>query len=386
MESDASGVLIPELNASAVRSLVSLFDEQQCLFGRRIEVPEHGPRGKEISARDSLIALLGLQRLAESGARVDLDINAVQNVIFKDAGWVETAGDLGLLSWVAALCCSERLPQLFSDFDFDKVLNTYRDARIRSTRGLAWLLSGIAHARAARPRTGIDLTDVAVEAYHLLLDNQSEYGLFSHSGSTRPISDIVSKRFGTFEDQMYTIYALTAFARAFETDEPLDSALMCANRVCDLQGNGGQWWFLYDTRRGCVASRYPVRSAHQDGIGPAALLALEDVTGQSFRAAVWHGLSWLSDNELGIDFRGFDQISRSDAVDRRALSRHWETVRSYLRIPQNGTPEDLRIRCQVCTDHFGWLLYAFGNFGLPRMGMSALGGCNLHAENAHSSN
>jgi hypothetical protein len=387
LETHTGGLVIPELNALAVRSLLSLLDEQQGLFAHRIEGPVHGVCSKETAARYSMIALLGLERLAQSGARVDLNTIAIQNTVFKDAGSIASAGDLGLLTWVMALCNSGRLPQLFSDFDFDKVLSTFGDARRRSTRGLAWFLSGIAHAQAAGTRSAVDLTDVAVETYHLLLDNQSEYGLFRRCGMARSIREIVATRFGTFEDQMYAIYALTAFARAFEIDEPLESALMCANCVCDLQGDGGQWWHLYDTRRGRVASRYPVCSAHQDGIGPVALLALEDVTSQSFQEAVWDGLSWICDNELGVDLNGLDRGLLLDAIDRRAVSRHWETVCSYLRMPQNGTPKDLRIRRDGRPDHFGWLLYAFGNFGLPKAGVApTIDTGDLHAKAVHGNN
>jgi hypothetical protein len=378
------GLVIPELNTLAVRSLISLFDEQQGLFRRSTEVAVYG---KEVNTRDSMIALLGLQRLAESGTGVDLDTAAVQNAISKDTAWIRTAGDLGLLTWVTALCRSERLPELFRNFDFDKVLDTSGDARKRNTRGLAWFLSGIAHAQAASTGIEFDLTDVAVKTYRLLLDNQSEYGLFRHSGANRPIRDVGSRRFGTFEDQMHAIHALTAFARAFEIDEPLESALMCANCVRDLQGDRGQWWYLYDTRRGCVARRYPVCSANQDGIGPAALLALEKVTSQSFQAAVWHGLSWISDNEMGIDLRGFDGDSMAEAIDRRAVGRHWETVRSYLRVRQSAAPKDLRIRREVRADHFGWLLYAFGNCGLSKTTMAcATGNRTSDAETIYDSN
>jgi hypothetical protein len=381
------GLVIPELNSLAVRSLISLFDEQRGVSYSRLETLEHGPWRNQITSKDSMIAVLGLQRLAESGARVNLDTTAIQTAIFKDAASIGSAEHLGLLTWVTALCRPEWLPQLFSGCDFDKVLNCYGDARLKNTRGLAWLLSGIAHAQSANPRAAVDLVDVAVDTYHLLLENQSEYGLFRHCGAPRSIRDIVSKRFGTFGDQMHAIYAFAAFARAFDIDEPLDSALMCANCVCGLQGDRGQWWFLYDTSRGSVASRYPVRSANQDGIGPAALLALGEVTNQSFQSAVWRGLSWIWDNELGADLRAVDQDVILDAIDRQAISRYWESARSYLRIPQKNPPKDLRIRHESRPDHPGWLLYAFGNFGLPiKETSSTIGVSGLHAENIHGSN
>jgi hypothetical protein len=358
---------LSELNSLALQSLVRLFDDQQKLFCRRIVLTERGLRREETSQRRTTVALLGLQRLRESGATFALDTPAIQNAILGDANWVESAGDLGLLTWFTAICAPERLPALLENFDFGKVLDSCLDARERRTRGLAWFLSGISHARRASPRTLPDLTDVAVEAYQLLLDNQGEQGLFGHLGSPRSLQEILSRRFGTFADQMYAIYALTAFAREFEIDEPLESALLCANSVCALQGDRGQWWFLYDTRRGCVASRYPVYSAHQDGKGPAALLALGQTTSRTFHAAVCKGLSWIAaNNELGVDLRSLDQALIWDSIEAGSwVTRHREMACSCLHLSQAPVAKSLRIRYEARPDHFGWLLYAFGEFGLP---------------------
>jgi hypothetical protein len=364
---------IPELNSLAVQSLISLFDEQQKSFCRRIELREHGFRREGISRRRTIIALLGLQRLAESGATIALDRVAIQDAISKDTGWVGTAADLGLLTWFTAICAPDRLPALLDKFEFDTVLHTCADVRKRHTRGLAWLLAGIAHARRVNLRTLPDLTDMAVEAYHLLLDNQSEQGLFAHLGSPRSIREIPSTRFGTFADQMYAIYALTAFAREFEIEEPLESALRCANSVCALQGDRGQWWFLYDTRRGCVANRYPVCSAHQDGTAPTALFSLQEATNQTFHAAVQNGLSWIAaNNELGVDLRSLDQSLIWDSIDARwRITRLRETACNYLHVSSPPRVKNLQIRYEARPDHFGWLLYAFGEFGLPNRATTA---------------
>ncbi len=357
---------ISELNFLAVQSLISLFDEQQRLFCRRAELTAQGLRRRGTSPRRSIIALLGLQRLAESGATFPLDVRAVQDATFEDISWVRSAGDLGLLTWLAAKHAPERLPRLFSHFDFDETLDVYTDARNKETRGLAWFLAGIAHARRVTPRELFDLTDVAVRAYQLLVDNQSEHGLFAHTGCPRSILDVGYSRFGTFADQMHAIYALTAFAREFDVAEPLEDALACANSVSALQGDRGQWWFLYDTRRGCVANRYPVHCAHQDGIGPAALLLLEEATSRPFRQAVRNGLSWIAgNNELGQDLRSFNRGLIWNSIESQwSICRHWETACSYLHVSSVPLVKKLRIRHDAYPDHFGWLLYAFGNFGL----------------------
>src|SRR6516165_2857724 len=96
---DVSGSVpeLPELNSLAVQSLISLFDEQQKLFCQRIELREYGFRREGTSRRRTMIALLGLQRLAESGATVALDRVVIQDAILGDTSWVGTGADLGLL-------------------------------------------------------------------------------------------------------------------------------------------------------------------------------------------------------------------------------------------------------------------------------------------------
>jgi hypothetical protein len=362
---------ISQLNSLAVQSLNSFFDEKERLFCQRIILTRYGFRREKTSRERTMIALLGLQRLVESGATHHFDVAAIQDAILKDTSWVASAGDLGLLTWFTAICAPEKLSTVLKGFDLDGALDTCVDARQGHTQALAWFLAGIAHARQARTRTHADLTDVAITAYRLLLSNQSENGIFGHRAFTRFVREIPSSRFGTFADQMFAVYALTTFAQAFEIEEPLEFALNCANAICALQGEMGQWWFLYDKRRGCVVQRYPVCSAHQDGTGPTALLALEEATSQSFHGAVWNGLSWIAaKNELGVDLRSLDQALIWDSIEtQRSITRHWETARSWLHISA-PLVKTLRIRYEARPDHFGWLLYAFGNFGLPKRGIS----------------
>jgi hypothetical protein len=363
---------ISELKSLAVQSLNSLFDEKERLFYQRIVLTKHGFHCERTSRRRTTIVLLGLQRLAESGATHAFDVAAIRDAILEDTNWVGSAGDLGLLTWFTAVCAPEHLSRVLKGFDLDGALDTFADGRQRHTQGLAWFLAGIAHARQACARTQADLTDVAVATYRLLLGNQSENGIFGHMAFRRSIGEIPSSRFGTFADQMFAVYALTTFAQAFEIEEPLEFALNCANSVCALQGEMGQWWFLYDKRRGCVVNRYPVYSAHQDGIAPTALLALEGVTSRSFHKPIWKGLSWTTGrNELGADLRSPDHALIWDSVERRRrITRYWEVVCSYSHISGEPPAKKLQIRCEARPDHFGWLLYAFGKFGLPKKAIS----------------
>jgi hypothetical protein len=360
---DGSVPEISELNSLAVQSLNLLFDEKERLFYQRIVLTEHGFRRERTSRRRTMIVLLGLQRLVESGATHGFDVAAIRDAVLEDTSWVASAGDLGLLTWFTAVCAPEQLSTVLKDFDLDGGLETYVDGRQGHTQGLAWFLAGIAHARQARARTNADLTDVAVAAYRLLLGNQSENGIFGHMAFPRSVREILSKRFGTFADQTFAVYALTTFAQAFEIEEPLEFALNCANTICALQGEMGQWWFLYDKRRGCVVKRYPVYSVNQDGTAPMALLALEKSSGLCFHMPIWKGLSWIAArNELRTDLRSPERALIWDRIELREwMTKYWEAALRFARILRTPQVGSLRIRYEARPDHFGWLLYALSN-------------------------
>jgi hypothetical protein len=357
---------IQALNALAVRSLRCLFDENEKLFSRRVAFAEDGFHHETTSRRRTIIALLGLKRLADTGAPQPFDLTAIQDAVLADTGWVKSIGDLGLLAWMTAEFAPDRLGELIRDFSFATALERYPDGGQACTTSLAWFLAGIAHVQLANAGAGSELTDVAVDAYHLMQDNQGECGIFGHAGCSGYLTRAFYNRFGTFADQIYSIYALSVFARAYQIEEPLASALSCGNTMRALQGDNGEWWFLYDKRRCCVANRYPVLSLHQEGTAPVGLFALEGSTGQSFSERVYKGLSWVSGtNELGDDLRNRERglIWDSMGPSKRRLN-YWEAVCSVLHISRGPHRQRLSIFHEARPDHFGWLLYAFGKFGV----------------------
>lgn len=360
---------IPELNALALRSLGILFNENGKLFSRSVAFDEKGAlHHQKPSPKRTIVALLGLQRLKESGESLPLDVPSICDVLLEDTSWVKSLGDLGLLTWFMAECKPDRLKNLFNEFSFGTAIEDYWDGRQGQTRGLAWFLSGIAHARLAHPQTAPDLIDVAVNTYHLLGDNYSDGGIFGHAALSGLLKRAFYKRFGTFSDQIFSIYALVIFARAFQIEEPLESALNCGNALRALQGELGQWWVLYDKRTCRVVNRYPVFSLHQSGTAPLGLFALGEATGQSFHESIYKGLTWITGaNELREDFRRPDRglISGSMRLQERAAN-YREAGLSLFNVSRGSRLDPLRIEYEVRPDHLGWLLYTFGRLGLPK--------------------
>jgi hypothetical protein len=366
---DSAGVValpgLPEicrLKSLAIKSLKYLFDEKENMFCGSAVRTRRGVYRESPSRKLTTIVLLGLERLAGSEATETFDLAAIRRALFADTSWIRSAEDFGLFVWCTALCAPDQFAAALNDFDWDKVVHTFADGRQGHTLGLTRLLTAIAHSRQVGAEIRTDLTDLAVAIYHSLRENQGGNGLFGHVAARQGIGGLFSGRFGTFADQMFAIYALVMFARAFDIDEPLEPALNCANAVCALQGPLGQWWSLYDKSRGCVAKRYPLYAVHQHGIAPLALRALEATSGISFEQPMRKGLIPIVGNRGSA---GLGNTENYEAWDRlelcNGMTAGWKATLEILHFSRNPRHERLRVRCEARPEHFGWLLYAFGD-------------------------
>ena len=360
----ASQLEVSALCSIAVKALVSLFDGTELLFSRRITLREGRFRQEAASQRRTVIALLGLQCFSDSGQRQPFDLASIENSVFQDKSWIEGVGDLGVLVQFAAKYSPDRLALLVDRFDLATALSSFPDGREARTAALSCFLAGISHAKLSSPDSLPDLTDAAVDIYRLLQENQGPGGIFAHAGFPSLLQQPFSNRFGTIADQMHAIYALTTFARAFGIEEPLADALNCANTIRALQGDKGQWWFLYDKRSSQIVNRYPVRSICQNGTAPMALLALAEATGQNFDDAICSGLSWVAGaNELAVDLRDWQHGIIWDSIEPRSrITNFCDSALNLIHRSRKSPDENLRVRFEARPDHFGWLLYALAGF------------------------
>ncbi|MGC2331971.1 MAG: hypothetical protein WA581_10995 [Candidatus Acidiferrales bacterium] len=357
---------IRKLNLLAARGLVQMFDAEKQLFCHRLVRTERGLVREGLSPRYTIMTLLGLRELEQAGGTSPFDTQVIYESLAHNTGWIRSIGDLGLMVWVTAAFAPDHLEALFRRTDLDAALDQYADARHARTTELAWFLSGLTHAAMTSRKRATDLTDLAVEAYHRMEQNQGEYGFFGHMAATKSVAGILRGRIGSFADQIYPVYAMSKFATAFEVEEPLDSALECASALCNAQGELGQWWWLYDSKTGRVSSRYPVYSVHQQGMAPMALLAVEEASQQSFKEFIYKGLRWIYDsNELGTDMRDLDHnLIWRCILPKRKQSKYWDTMLSVLRSPKENAPAGpLEILYEDRPYELGWLLYAFAKTG-----------------------
>jgi hypothetical protein len=287
------------------------------------------------------------------------------NSLLASPAWLDNIGDLGLLLWLCALLAPERYEEVYRRFNVATALDQYRDAQEGPTMELAWFLSGLAHGAMAGQPNMPGLTNLAHTSFGLIEKNQGRNGIFGHLASRRGITGALRGRLGSFADQVYPIYALSKFGRAFGNGEALQSAKECAQTICQLQGPLGQWWWHYDSQTGRVVGKYPVFSVHQDAMAPLALLALAESTEQDYTPCIFKGLSWIyGKNELNRDLC---ETSKNIVWRSIYLPKPKSYVMKAGRLlgfgPESSTPAGLRVDFEDRPYHFGWVLYAFAQYG-----------------------
>lgn len=340
-------------------------------------------RGRSI--RYAAITVLGARYLPEErqrrlfGGRTATEYTGV---LIRQVQQVTNLGDAALVAWAAA---ETRHPDLdvalvrlaaLDDLDTDLAGATGAARRPRYTVEAAWVLSALASARG---QADVEKAFQAARA-RLLQARIGRSPLFPHA--TGPgLLPWYRSHIGCFADQTYPLQAL---ARAHASGGPdgagdpeaLAAADACGARICELQGEGGQWWWHYDARRGSVVEGYPVYSVHQHAMAPTALFDLAEAGGTDQTAAVRRGLAWMTKvPELAAGPGGEpseSMIRDDDAVtwrkvhrgDPRKAVRAANGISTRILPGLRMSPLDLVFR-PVAVDRecrpyeFGWLLHAW---------------------------
>jgi hypothetical protein len=227
---------------------------------------------------------------------------------------------------------------------------------------LAWFLSGLAHVMLSDVRCTLpDLSGMAKRACESLCLNQGEHGFFGHLSRNTTFSGRLRGRIGSFADQVYPIYGLSKFYEARGSAGALDRARRCADAICRVQGELGQWWWHYDATSGKVLEQYPVYSVHQEGMAPMALFALEHAAGLTYREPIEKGLAWIfGRNEIGSDLRDPSGIVWRCLKYRQRYRTQLDRVGGLLGRNGNGSAGNQLTILHECRPYeLGWLLYAF---------------------------
>jgi hypothetical protein len=260
---------------------------------RSLQRTEDGWQLTEPCALNTSEALKAVFLMDRAGIQHGLDPHALLDRLVAD--YLATADHqvASLALWAAATGRSPHADRLWQTV----VERAPRD--VFQSMQMAWTLAAVCAYAESHAVTGA-VSSFAEQIVARILANQNpKTGLF-HPSAAR--EGLLRRRRAdtTLSSQTYPIYALTQYARVFGARDMLEPARRCAERLCLLQGDSGQWWWRYDARRGAVLQRYPVYAVNQDGAVPLAFGALQAALGdRRYDEAIDRGLVWEGgENEL----------------------------------------------------------------------------------------
>jgi hypothetical protein len=338
-----------------------MLDPKRQIFCEIYNRAENGMVREGLSARYTMMTLLGLHRYERSGRGSPVPVSPILNALLRDTSWIVSAGDLGLLLWTVAELAPERLPEVYEEVGAQGALTRFADGRQGYTMEVAWFLTGIANCYLVGCGDLPGLSEQAAAARKILEGSCGKAGVYGHVSRNKSWSGRLRGRIGTFADQVYPTIAFSRLSQALQDDTARRMALRTAERMCELQAPLGEWSWHYDSVSGRVVSRYPVYSVHQHAMGPMMLFAASEATGLDFSEAIYEGLAWISDkNELhrdlvepslGLVWRSI-YLDSTDACTDAAL-------RFFQLRSGSAAAGRLKVRYECRPYELGWLLYAF---------------------------
>jgi hypothetical protein len=363
----AARELADRLLALAVRGLPAMYREGagEYAFTR---YGAHHVRGA--SHRYAAMVALGARFLPEpdqSAALSGQSSDKLTGTLIDRLPGVSDLGDAAVTVWAAAEHRHPRLPEALA-----RLATLDADRGPRPVVESSWVVSALAAARGQA-----DVEEHLTRARNRLLGaRHPDSPLFPHS-TDREHGPWYRRHIGCFADQVYPIQALArlhasgpAAGRGADI-EALAAADACAQRICELQGEAGQWWWHYDARTGALVEGYPVYSVHQHAMAPMALLDLAEAGGAEHGAAIRKGLRWMTDtpelagqdtamiqDTLGVTWRKVYRGDPRKAV--RAVRGVTTSLSPGLRLDALDkvlTPNAVDKECRPY--EFGWMFYAW---------------------------
>lgn len=357
---------------SGLRAMYRGADQDFPYTARGVPSPQ-GPRLQleGSSLRYTAMAALGLSRTSQDVQRSVMGGGTAAELaalVGKRALLQDDLGAVALAAWASAEAGGHGEDGLLATIE-----RRMRSSSALDTVSASWALTAAVAAS--------DLSDTSALrslAAERLLDSQGANGIFPHALPASSLGRLRS-HVGCFADQVYPVQALSRLSALTGDMTALAAADACAQRICDLQGVSGQWWWHYDARTGDVVERFPVYSVHQHAMAPMALFELRESGGRDHVHSVIKGLQWLDlhpevlapliDDRLDVVWR---------KVGRREPAKASRRVAAVLTAARPGAslPGVDRLLPAVVVDHecrpyeLGWLLYTWLAPGPARDGIT----------------
>lgn len=316
---------------------------------------------KKLLLTHSLICLLGIS-CHKNFISVDCKkaIGRIFDLMIRNGSGIR---ECSLLLWLLAKENDARAEEII------KYINKLPDRIVyqAETMELAWMLTGLVF-EVRRRNDHSELKSKLLEIVKLLNKRfVKRTGLFLHLSKENKTFNL-RYNIANFADQIYSIYAISLFTEATKNDEFLKTAQRCADKICSLQGEMGQWWWHYNALTGKVIGKYPVFSVHQDSMAPFGLMAFAKVSENNYMSNIHRGLDWISgDNELGVSMIDEDKNFVRRGIKRKGMfpkiqniatmSSKFSTINGMP--AKYNQPQFLEVMNWEYSYHLGWILYAY---------------------------
>ena len=363
-------VLVP----LAERGLAKMLSDDKAVFCYKARADSEGRLVLSgVSKRYSAMVLIGRAARRQCGLDSGPSHPEVWDALVHWAKGEALAGDTGLVLWALCLAQDDRADEI-ADRAIEKAFEVVNRPVRPGSMPMGWLLTGLSEA-AALGLAGDRATEAASGVYQRLLANRGEAtGMFVSGGGLsrwRRLGRAVRARLGSFAAQVYPTIGLSRYAAVTGCEEALSAAARCADRLCDLQGPQGQWWWIYNITKGRPAIRYPVYGVHQDAMGPMMLLAVRNAGGKPYNDSLARSLAWLDRHPECPDL---DMVDSHNALVWRAIQREEESTTGAFGLARgerfrmnwaawtgrlDNRPFGTGYRCNECRPyHLGWILLA----------------------------
>ncbi len=310
-----------------------------------------------------VIAQIGIKRWESFKGKDESELPDFWNLILKRRNEINGVGDFGLAIWAGVEGFEEELDYFADGLSSGWLAQSEKCNAVE----LAWIVQGL--TRLAQSEKGSTSLDEILKQAHqkLLALYVSQSRLFARH-SRKGIVGGMSARIACFADQIYPVLAMANYGRRFSHQQSVEAACAVADRLCELQGPLGQWWWHYDTGKNVVAEQYPVFSVHQDGMAPMALLALDEVAGTDHSRYIEAGLNWLiGPNELNLNMIQPQKGIVWRDIHRREVAKAFRFVRDGLSLSGWGRAHRVMgkrwfgyVVNKECRPYqLGWILYAW---------------------------
>ncbi|GAA4556787.1 hypothetical protein [Pseudonocardia xishanensis] len=289
----------------SLRGIRDTFNSAEALWDRQLRAGVWAPTLGTEAITSTLICLIGVDRWdATAWSTVGATPAAALGAARARLAATPYPGGLGLLVWANALHGDADLERLLRETGLD-IGDRSSFSRTMTSMEASWLLSGLLHEYSRRPATSTrEFADAVLTDIHERLDAAGS-GLMPHATTRAPVGHRLRRHIANFADQIYALQALSFASVTIDSAGSYARARTLADRLLELQGPLGQWWWQYDSRTGSTADRYPVYSVHQHAMAPMALLAYSAAARErgdepDLASPIVLSAGWEERNELGL--------------------------------------------------------------------------------------